>query len=541
MATLNFKGKPIVWNHHLSVPYHQLVPRKDKSHADKVRLSGNLVIHGDNLKALKTLLPIYAGKIKCVYIDPPYNTGNEHWVYNDAVNSPMINEWIGKEVGREDLTRHDKWLCMMTPRLKLIRELLSDDGVLFVSIDDNEGHRLRELLDEIFQERFVGQIIWRKKEGGGQTDEYFVTEHEYILAYAKSESFVWLDETIPLEKEDFRYKDDGGQYAIVRLAKWGSAARREDRPKMHFPLKAPDDKRVFPTAPDGSAGRWRVGRARMDALIDSDRVHWEQKEGQWIAYEKKYYSEGDVKTIKERSILYDLATTSDASKLLTEIFGKKDIFENPKPYQLIRYLIQHSTGPDDVVLDAFAGSGTTGHAVLSANEEDQGRRRFVLIEERDYADKITAERLRRIIRGVPDAKSDRSIQRPVKCEFGYFEVGEPVDVKALFSGKNLPSYPDMARYVYYAATGQEFDLKKVAEKDFFAGTDGARDVFLIYKPDADYLKGAALTLDIARKLKSKPGRRKIVFAPTKYLDQAQLDEMGIDFAQLPYDLYKTLL
>lgn len=539
MATLNFKGKPLVWNHHLSVPYHQLVPRKDKSQTDRVRLDDNLIIHGDNLKALKALLPVYARRIKCIYIDPPYNTGNE-WVYNDAVNSPMIREWLGKEVSADDLTRHDKWLCMMTPRLKLMKELLSDDGVIFISADDNEIHNLKSLMDEIFQGRFVGQLIWRKKEGGGQTDEYFVTEHEYILAYANGESFQWLDEVVPVEKADFKHKDERGEYARVRLAKWGSAARREDRPKMYFSLESPDKKKVYPKAPDGGDGRWRVGEARMEVLLNDDRIHWEKKEGQWIPYEKKYYSEGDVKTIKERSILYDLATTADGSKLLIDIFGKKDVFENPKPYQLVRFLIEHTTVPGDVVLDAFAGSGTTGHAVLSLNLEDEGKRRFVLIEEQDYADSITAERLRRVLKGVPSAKSDASLKKPIPGSFSYFDLGDALEIDDLLKGKKLPSREEMARYVFHVATGSEFKAEKLVKKEAFIGSDGARDVFLIYEPDIEFLRTAALTLDIARALKSKPGRRKIVFAPTKYLDQEQLDEFGIDFAQLPYDLYKSL-
>ena len=167
MATLDFKGKALVQNYHLSVKYHELVPKKDKSLTDKVRLDDNLIIHGDNLKALKALLPTYAGRVKCIYIDPPYNTGNEGWAYNDNVNSPMMQEWLGKAVDREDLTRHDKWLCMMLPRLKLLRELLRDDGTIFISIDDNEQHRLRMLLDEVFgEENFISVIVVQSNKRG---------------------------------------------------------------------------------------------------------------------------------------------------------------------------------------------------------------------------------------------------------------------------------------------------------------------------------------------------------------------------------------
>ena len=158
MAQIQFKGKSCVQNHHLLVKYHELIPKKGKSLTDKVSLHDNVIIHGDNLKALKVLLPLYAGKINCIYIDPPYNTGNEKWVYNDNVNSPMMQEWLGKVVDKEDLTRHDKWLCMVTPRLKLLREMLRDDGVIFVSIDENEQHRLRILMEDIFGDNHIGEV-----------------------------------------------------------------------------------------------------------------------------------------------------------------------------------------------------------------------------------------------------------------------------------------------------------------------------------------------------------------------------------------------
>ena len=190
MPTLHFKGKTFVQNHHLAVKYHQLVPKKELSLTDKVSLHDNLIIQGDNLIALKSLLPTYSGKIKFVCIDPPYNTGNEKWIYNDNVNSPMIKEWLGKIVDKEDMTRHDKWLCMMMPRLKLLKELLSEDGAIAINIENNEYANLKLLLDEIFGEsNFIGTFIWRKKEGGGQTKEHFVTEHEYIILYRKSPSF----------------------------------------------------------------------------------------------------------------------------------------------------------------------------------------------------------------------------------------------------------------------------------------------------------------------------------------------------------------
>jgi adenine-specific DNA-methyltransferase len=547
MAILNFKGKTFVQNHHLAVPYHQLIPKKDKSITDKVSLNDNLIIHGDNLKALKALLPNYAGKVKCIYIDPPYNTGNENWVYNDNVNSPMIKEWLGKVVDKDDLTRHDKWLCMMTPRLKLLRELLDDDGVIFVSIDNNEFHHLTMLMDEIFQEYFVGVLIWRKKEGGGQTDDYFVTEHEYILVYSKSPNFKWMDEVIPLKEAEFDKKDEGGRYNAVKLAKWGTAAHKEDRPKMYFPIKTPDGKNLYPKAPDGRDGRWRVGEARMELLIKDNLIHWEKKNGTWVPYEKIYFESGSVKTIKERSILFDLATTGDATNTLKEIFGIKDIFENAKPVELIKFFIQYTTNKDSIVLDSFAGSGTTAHSVLELNQEDGGNRKFILIQCDEYnkktkqienlCDSITAERVRRIIKGIKTAKDER-LKKGFGNSFSYFELGDPIEMYSILEGKKLPSYVDLARYVFYTATGEEFNPKDVKEKKNFIGESKEYEVYLFYKPDIEYLKSTALTLERAKSLGPFKKKKLIVFAPSKYLDTDYLLEYRIDYCQLPFEIYK---
>ncbi len=213
MPTIEFKGKSFVQNHHLAVPFHQRVPDKKKSLTDKISLHDNLIIHGDNLIALKALLPTYAGKVKCIYIDPPYNTGNEGWVYNDKVNSPIIKEWIGQVVGKEgeDLTRHDKWLCMMMPRLKLLRELLADDGAIFISCDDNEQHNLRELLDEVFGvSNFITNIIWQKKYAASNDAKYFSDNHDFIIAYAKNRGENgWIRNLLPrTSKQDSLYKYD---------------------------------------------------------------------------------------------------------------------------------------------------------------------------------------------------------------------------------------------------------------------------------------------------------------------------------------------
>jgi adenine-specific DNA-methyltransferase len=539
MPTLHFKGKTFVQNHHLAVKYHQLMPKAELSLTDKVSLHDNLIIQGDNLIALKSLLPTYSGKIKFINIDPPYNTGNEKWVYNDNVNSPMINEWLGKVVDKEDMTRHDKWLCMMMPRLKLLKELLSEDGAIAINIENNEYANLKLLLDEIFGEsNFVGTFIWRKKEGGGQTKEYFVTEHEYIVLYRKSPSFIWIDDTLEGEDTSFNKEDELGKYKLVKLAKWGNTSRKEDRPKMHFPIASPDGKKVIPYAPDGNLGRWRVGKARMDLLIENDLVEFRKNnDDEWIAYEKIYFDENDIKTIKERSILYDLTNTADASKQLTEIFGKKDEFDTPKPLDLVKYFVSHITKDNDIVLDSFAGSGTTAHAVLEQNKEDNGNRKFVLIEMEEYANSITAERLRKVIKGVKKAKNEL-LKKGTGGSFSYFELGNTIEMESLLRGKNLPSFTEFARYLFYTATGEEFNEKAINEKTGFIGESKNYEVYLFYKADIEWLKKNALTLELCKGLPKFKNKQRLVFAPAKYVDDHTLLDYRIDFCQLPYEIYR---
>jgi len=562
MATLNFKGKAFVQNHHLLVKYHQLVPHKKKSLTDKVSLHDNLIIHGDNLKALKALLPTYAGKIKCIYIDPPYNTGNERWVYNDNVNSPMMQDWLGKVVDKEDLTRHDKWLCMMTPRLKLLRELLSEDGVFFSSIDDNELHRFRILLDTIFGEpNFVACISAKANPRGRQSDQNVATLHDYCLCYAKNLPELELN-GLPLSDEDvaeFDQQDpDGKKWRELGLRQRGAASLREDRKDMFFPIFVnPDDGsvsltqtpkhslRIVPKKSDGRDGRWMWSPKKVDK--DIARVYGRKVSGRkgpahkhFDVFLKDYLDrQGEQRTSKPRSMWLDGAVNTEAGgKLLKLILGKKTL-DYPKPVGLIRRILQMASSKDSTVLDSFAGSGTTAHAVLALNKEDAGNRRFILVECEDYADKLTAERVRRVIKGVKNAK-DKTLKKGLGGSFSYFELGSPIEMESILSGDSLPSYKELARYVFYTATGEEFDGKAINEKKNFIGESREYLVYLFYKPDLDYLKKTALTLDRAKALGPYKNKRRLVFAPTKYLDQDHLDELRIDFAQLPFEIYQLV-
>lgn len=355
----------------------------------------NIIIEGDNYHSLYALSFTHPKSIDVIYIDPPYNTGKKkEWKYNDS--------WVDEN----DKYRHSKWLSFMSKRLRLAKNLLKNSGIIFISIDNNEVAQLKLLCDSIFgYKNFCGQIIWRKKSGGGQTDDFFVTEHEYILCYRRTSAFIWVDETIPISSKGYKSEDNKGKYRLVKLAKWGSAAKREDRPTMYFSLTSPDKKKIYPIAPDGTPGRWRVGRKKMKSLIDDELIEWvEDNNGIWTPYEKVYYDGDDVKTLKNRSIYYSVAETGDATRLLTKIFGKKDVFENPKPIELIKELLSHSQNA--IVLDFFAGSASTGHAVLDMNKEDGGNRRFILCtnNENNICTEVTYPRIEKVIKGYSNIK-----------------------------------------------------------------------------------------------------------------------------------------
>lgn len=555
MATLSFKGKSFVQNHHLAVKYHELIPVKEKSLTDKVSLNDNLIIHGDNLKALKALLPTYAGKVKCIYIDPPYNTGNQDWAYNDNVNSPMMQEWLGKVVNKDDLTRHDKWLCMMMPRLKLLRDLLREDGVILVSIDDNEVHHLRMLLDDIFGEsNFSNAFAWQSRTSK-QNDTDISINHEYVMAYAKnrrqadrrlkpSNAGIWFNLKsfayfpLPLDKSKFSNPDNDprGDWKADPFDAPGI------RPNLTYEIMNPHTGVKY-LPPKGR--HWGNEQPKYLELLKDNRIVF-GKNGTARPQAKEFYNEkralGQVDTSWWEG--NDRGTATKGTKELQEIFNEATIFEFPKPTRMVESLLTVvSQGKDDIVLDSFAGSGTTAHSVLDLNKEDGGNRKFILVECEDYADAITAERVRRVIKGVPGAK-DESLKSGLGGSFSYFELGEPIEFESILQGDKLPSYMNLARYVFYTATGEEFLPDKVSEDKHFIGESKEYEVYLFYKPDLTYLKSTALTLDLAKGLGEYTGKKKLVFAPTKYLDLNDSELLakhglkGIEYCQLPFEIYR---
>jgi adenine-specific DNA-methyltransferase len=578
MARIEFKGKQFIHSHHHSVPYRELKVSADKSLSNKPSLDDNLIIHGDNLHALKALLPRYAGKVDCIYIDPPYNTGNEGWCYNDNVSSPLIKEWLAKAtpVDKEDMERHDKWLCMMWPRLQLLRELLSEMGVIFVSIDENEEHHLRMILDEIFgEDKFVEKITWNKRVP--KNDKGIGNIHEYILIYVKStevkQKFVMPKQGLedvyelvsqlkakhtPIElaeaelkkfynKKDFDrgitlYNQLDADYKI-----WGKVnvswpnskdGPRYDvlHPKTNKPVKVPDN-------------GWRWKRETFDEKVDYSNT-FERHDGSyvcgriWFAKDENtqpsfiQYIE-DVEELLLRSII---STKSSGITELTEVIPSAN-FSNPKPKKLLWFLLNSLKNPNSIILDSFAGSGTTAHAVLDLNKQDGGNRKFILVEMEGYANDITAERVRRVIKGVPTAK-DKTLQEGLGGSFTYAELGDAFEIEKILNGENLPSYGALASYVFYTATGQSLPAEITAPApDYYVGESTTHEVYLVYQPDLAFLRSNESALNQDRLdaiLARKSTKPKLVFATAKYMGQNTLSEHNISFCQLPYAIHKVM-
>lgn len=365
-------------------------------------IAENFIIEGDNLDALKILSKAYTNKIKMIYIDPPYNTGTDDFVYNDNFRSDFDS--IAKGCGLIDANgektkilkemestfkgskTHSAWLCFMYPRLKLARDLLKDDGVIFISIDDNEQANLKLLCDEIFgEENFVANLIWQKKKGGAQDAENFAKEHEYILCYTKNS---WQIRDIEVEhlESDFTKIINGKKAKILKLEKWGNHSLRTDRPTLYYSIKDPNGNDFYPIAPNGEDGCWR----KKPENLDENHIFWQKNsKDRLIPYEVIYYDEITTKKIvKTRTILnFDeevlttFGTTTDATKEIQSIFKNK-VFDTPKPINLIKKFIEISTNPNDndIILDFFAGSGTTAHAVMAQNLADNGDRKFILVQ-----------------------------------------------------------------------------------------------------------------------------------------------------------------
>ena len=402
MPTLDWIGKEKVINHHHNVPFrvleHKYGFRADNSEDKSETHSGNKIIHGDNLEALKALLPEYEGKIDCIYIDPPYNTGEERWIYNDNVNDPHIKKWLGEVVGveGEDFSRHDKWLCMMYPRLMMLKKLLKTDGVIFISIDDNEFQSLRYICDSIFgKNNFVATFVWQKR-SSRENRETIGDVHEYILLYAMDKKrFKEIRNLIPMNPQQAKvYKnpnnDPKGRWRPVPMTAQAGHATKD----QFYPIVAPGGKVHYP--PEGRC--WGISETTYMDLLEKGRIYF-GKDGNAQPNIIRYLSEVDGVVPWTWLPHEEVGNTDAAKKEIYSILGKDVDFDTPKPTSLILRLLQIATKDNSLILDSFAGSGSTGHAVLKLNQLDDGKRQFILIELMDYAETITAERIKRAIGG----------------------------------------------------------------------------------------------------------------------------------------------
>jgi len=419
MPELVFKGKEYVYNHHLSVPYRPLLVDAVKG-IGPGDLASNLIIHGDNLHALKSLLPRYANAVDLVFIDPPYNTGNEGWCYSDGVNSPIMKEWLSTNpVDGEDMLRHDKWLCMMWPRLVLLRELLSERGSIWITLDDNEVHHARDILDEIFgADNFVATCVWQKNFSPKNTAQFFSEDHDYILIYAKDKK-LWRPNLLERTQEmDDRFtntdNDPRGPWTS------GDLSARNYYSEGTYSITCPSG-RVIEGPPPGTY--WRVKKEKFLQMGKEGRIWWGEDGGNQPRL-KRYLT--DVKQGRTPQTLWfydEVGHTQDAKKTLLEMGVLKDQESTitPKPVALIERILELASEPDSLILDSFAGSGTTAHAVLKANAKDNGHRKFILIEGEPYADKLTAERVRRAIKGYAWVGTQRETLLEEKINFTQFK------------------------------------------------------------------------------------------------------------------------
>lgn len=520
MPILQWIGKEKVVNHHLEVPCHALSRTysfDEEGQKAEDNGSENMVIHGDNLLALKSLLPKYEGRVKCIYIDPPYNTGNEGWVYNDAVNDPVIKRWLGEVVGKEgeDLSRHDKWLCMMYPRLRLLQRLLADDGFIFVSIDVFEFANLKTIMDEIFgSANFRNCISVRRgiKNVQAQFEELqsLALGHEYIFLYSKTV-------TAKLPKLSVRLPNE-------KPGKWDTFWRGTDRPTMRY--------EIFDETPQSGQWRWEKNRAYTAKQNYEDFLNSriESIDDYYVDHLMATNEKLDFVRKNDEGII-QYYVPPQTGKLLSDnwmdilLSGSFAHFDTEKNVKLIQRIIGWITAENDIILDSFAGSGTTAHAVLKQNAEDGGNRKFILIEMGDYADSITAERVKRVIHGYGEGKKAVS---GTGGDFSFYELGAPL-MKDGFLNEDA-SEKAIRDYVYFMDT-RENRAQEKADEPYFLGTHQGAAYYFYYK------KGEAtvLSYDFLATVKTE-AESYVMYADSCLLSAEELSKYHITFKKIPRDI-----
>ena len=538
MPTLNWIGKEKVINHHQDVPYKILEPQygfADGVQQPEPNDSGNKIIHGDNLEALKSLLPEYEGKIKCIYIDPPYNTGNESWVYNDNVNHPKIKKWLGELVGKdgEDLTRHDKWLCMMYPRLKLLHKLLAKDGAIFISIDDNEQAHLKLLCDEIFGgTNYLTSFVWKKRSGSNDAKNFLSVDHEYVISYQKSNIFALNGLVKPLENYSNPDNDIRGLWTRGDLT---CNKTKDERPNLYYEITDPETGKIY----NASANRvWVYERERMQRMIDQKKVIFPKSIKGTPQY-KRHISELrnlskplsswiSPSNTKDKDSVDGLISSinSAATKELRDIFGNQ-IFDYPKPVDLIMGIINQVTDKNSIILDSFAGSGTTAHAVLNLNKQDGGNRKFILTEMMDYANTITAERIKRVIIGYGEDKKTEG----TGGSFNYYQLGEPLFLEDDVLNEAV-GLENILKYIWYSETRTTFiPIDNLETDNYRIGTKDQTDYYFYYTLD----DVTTVDYDFMAKIKHKASQY-IIYADNCLLEKDFMLKHHIIFKKIPRDI-----
>ena len=581
MPTLTWIGKEKVVNHHLDVPFRVL----DRQYTfGDTPDSGNKIIHGDNLEALKALLPEYEGKIKCIYIDPPYNTGNEKWVYNDNVNDPHIRKWLGQVVGSEmdDLTRHDKWLCMMYPRLVLLQRLLSEDGSIFISIDDNEVSSLRFLCHEIFgQNNYINQISIKSKvssgASGGGEDKKLKKNTEYILWYVKckdSFNFVPIKEKIPLQDYIEEHKKSGTGFYYTRVitdygqreylgtikdgtggdihiykhhdykfSNIGQLSKSENCSEKQIYEKYINDIFMVTNAQSTIPARVSEFVGAKGMLISYDYVpSTGRKKGQ---KETKFiWNETLVVWLRDSALIdkSGVYKTEVIGTLWDDLsWGRLDLeggitFKNgKKPIQLIQRLFEMAgINKDDIVLDSFAGSGSTAHAVLDYNFRKNTNNSFILVEMCDYVDTITSQRIKNVIAGY---QSGKNAVEGTGGSFDFYELGD-----TLFDPKteNLNDNADteqIRQYVWYSETHAPYIAPTAEHHPYWLGTDQRTNYYFYY------IKGeeTCLSWDFLRTLTPERDKAEmyIIYADRCVLTESEMQQLNIRFKKIPRDIKRV--
>lgn len=641
MPTLNWIGKDKVVNHHLDVPFYTLEHKygfraEDETDTSETH-SGNMIIHGDNLVALKALLPEYEGRVNCIYIDPPYNTGEEKWVYNDNVNDPHIKKWLGEVVGKEgeDLSRHDKWLCMMYPRLALLQRLLHPQGAIFMSIDDNEYTNLKAICDEIFGKNcFVANVSWQRTYSVRNDKDGIAVIVEHILIYSKEPNW------IPLKLErtddmDANYANPDNDYAA-----WASviptAPSASSHQGMVYAIQQPiTGELLYPTT-----GRcWSFGQEEMlgfmngwceyelrdlgdeakraeicgvsvdeirknikgivlkhDLNTSREKAKEIYNKGPWPKY---FFTKGGLGGIRRKTYITEVegkiptnywsfdevGHTDEAKKELKEIFGGKSPFDTPKPTRLIERILDIATDDNSIILDSFAGSGTTAHAILLANLKKHSHKKFILVELMDYADTTTACRVKKAITGykatmkheeeiynkkltvnnltkaetfLKEAKAViekehgnyAEISKPklqdncIKViasrvtdgfveglggSFDYYELGKP-----LFKDGNLNeevSEEDIRHYIYYTETKQPLTRERKG-RSYLLDTLNGTAYYFYYKRN----QLTNLSIDTLNEIVEERSNQYIIYADTCTIDEETRNELNVVFKQIPRDI-----